>query len=93
MFTARLRIRLLHSLLLYKSRAETYQTRFVMKAFVRVLVLSLAATGAFASSHLDRAAGPALHAKVSAMPVPICPPGDPNGCNWCQWHGCESSPQ
>jgi hypothetical protein len=58
-----------------------------MKTFVRVLVLSLVATGAFASSHY-RDGVPTVHSKVSAMPVPICPPSDPNGCGLCQFNGC-----
>jgi hypothetical protein len=29
-----------------------------------------------------------LHAKVSALPIPQCPPGDPTGCNMCSFTSC-----
>lgn len=55
-----------------------------MKNIVRAIVLALAITGMFASTHAN--ATPATTtagisaAKTSAMPVPRCDPGDPNGC-------------
>jgi hypothetical protein len=73
-------------------RIKPIEPRLFMKTFVRVLVLSLAVTGAFASSH-HLSADLALHSKVSAMPVPICPPGDPNGCGICQFNGCPPDPK
>jgi hypothetical protein len=53
-----------------------------MKNIVRAVVLTLALTGAFASTHTNgsTAATAAGLTKTSAMPVPSCPPGDPNGC-------------
>ena len=58
-----------------------------MKNIVRAFVLSLVVTGAYASTHLNSSAT-SIHAKVSAMPVPCCPPGDPQGCGICQIAGC-----
>jgi hypothetical protein len=43
-----------------------------MKMIIRSLVIALAVTGAIAS-------------KTSAMPVPSCPPSDPNGCGITGW--------
>jgi hypothetical protein len=50
-----------------------------MKTLVRTFALSLVLTGAFASTHLSSGSD-AVHGKVSALPVPICPPDNPNGC-------------
>jgi hypothetical protein len=53
-----------------------------MKIIVRSLVIALAVTGAIATTCAN--ASPAKAAvsisKTSAMPVPTCPPGDPNAC-------------
>lgn len=57
-----------------------------MKNIVRAFVLALAITGMFASTHANATSSPATAtagftaAKTSAMPVPRCEPGDPNGC-------------
>ena len=64
-----------------------------MKIVVRAFVLSLVVTGAFASTQVNNATEPTLHAKISAIPVPTCPPGDPNGCGICQINGCPDLPK
>ena len=53
-----------------------------MKIFVRSFVVALALTGAIGSSYAKApsAAATVKVAKTSAMPVPRCPPSDPNGC-------------
>ncbi len=55
-----------------------------MKLIARIFVLSLVATGAVASSHVASAAQKSgdvvITAKTSALPVPMCPPDDPNFC-------------
>ena len=53
-----------------------------MKFIVRSFVVALALTGAIASSYAKApsAAATVKVAKTSAMPVPRCPPNDPNGC-------------
>lgn len=52
-----------------------------MQNIVRAFALSLVAVGAFASTHIAKdAQGATVTAKVSALPVPTCPPSDPNGC-------------
>jgi hypothetical protein len=53
-----------------------------MKVIVRSLVIALAVTGAIATTTANgsTAKTTAITAKASAMPVPTCPPGDPNGC-------------
>jgi len=58
-----------------------------MKNLVRAFALSLVVTGAFASTHIDNSAK-TVSGKVSAFPVPTCPPGDPNGCGICNGGGC-----
>lgn len=53
-----------------------------MKNIVRAFVVVLALTGAVASTHLSAAPTSAktVATKNSAMPIPSCPWGDPNGC-------------
>ena len=53
-----------------------------MKVIVRSLVIALAVTGAVATSFANAAPAKATMtaSKTSAMPVPRCPPDDPNGC-------------
>ena len=51
-----------------------------MTYFARIFAISLVITGAVASTHLANASQPSAHAKVSALPIPVCPPSDPNGC-------------
>jgi hypothetical protein len=58
-----------------------------MKNVVRAFVLSLVATGAFASSQINHSTK-AVSVKASAYPIPMCPPGDPNGCGICQLSAC-----
>lgn len=54
-----------------------------MKVIVRSLVIALAVTGAVATTFTNAAPAKASvrATKTSAMPVPRCNPGDPNGCN------------
>jgi hypothetical protein len=51
-----------------------------MKLIARLFVLSLVVTGAVASTHIANAATPTVSARVSAIPVPMCDPNDPNAC-------------
>lgn len=52
-----------------------------MKTIVRSLVVALAVTGAIATSYAKSSSASTVKvSKTSAMPVPTCPPGDPNGC-------------
>ena len=57
-----------------------------MKILVRALVLALAITGEFASTHANASSAKvqAVPAKTSAMPIPTCPPDDPDGCGILQ---------
>jgi hypothetical protein len=56
-----------------------------MKLFVRAFALSLVVTGAVASMNTGNAAtSTTLVSRSSAMPVPTCPPDDPNGCGIAQ---------
>jgi len=52
-----------------------------MKNLLRALALSLVVTGAVASTHIAKAS------RVSDLPVPTCPPNDPNACGICQFGG------
>jgi hypothetical protein len=58
-----------------------------MKNLVRAFALSLVVTGAFASTHINQSAN-TVSGKVSALPIPQCPPGDPNGCGICTHQVC-----
>ena len=53
-----------------------------MKNIVRAFVVVLALTGAVASTQLSSASTQrtVVVAKSSAMPIPTCPPDDPNAC-------------
>ncbi len=53
-----------------------------MKIIVRCLVIALALTGAIAttSAKASSARTTVNISKTSAVPVPTCPPDDPNGC-------------
>jgi hypothetical protein len=58
-----------------------------MKMIIRSLVIALAVTGAIAttSANGSTAKTTAIASKTSAMPVPSCPPSDPNGCGITGW--------
>ncbi len=58
-----------------------------MKNIVRAFVLSLVVTGAFASSHIENSAT-SVSGKVSALPVPLCPPDGSTGCGICKASAC-----
>jgi hypothetical protein len=53
-----------------------------MKIIVRTFVIALALTGAIATVHANGSTkATVVHAgKISAFPVPTCPPNDPDGC-------------
>lgn len=53
-----------------------------MNVIVRSLVIALAVTGAIATTAANGSTAKAtvVASKTSAMPVPRCPPGDPDGC-------------
>ncbi len=54
-----------------------------MKNIVRAFVVVLALSGAVASTQLSSASTrntTVVAAKTSAMPMPTCPPDDPNAC-------------
>ena len=53
-----------------------------MKVIVRSLVVALAVTGAIATTYSNASSAKATVkvSKTSAVPVPTCPPDDPNGC-------------
>ncbi|WP_188552336.1 hypothetical protein [Edaphobacter dinghuensis] len=53
-----------------------------MKNIVRAFVVVLALTGAAATTQTSSASSKAtITAKVSASPIPMCPPNSPNACN------------
>lgn len=51
-----------------------------MKNIVRAFVVALTVTGAVASAHATRSSAAPTVTKSSAMPIPCCPPNDPNAC-------------
>jgi hypothetical protein len=53
-----------------------------MKLVIRTLVVVLALAGAAASSQISSAStqNKVTAARVSVLPVPTCPPDDPNAC-------------
>jgi hypothetical protein len=62
-----------------------------MKNIIRTFVFSLVVTGAVASAHLSASTQPVMHAKVSAMPVPSCPPDGSTSCGICSYRRCTVS--
>lgn len=52
-----------------------------MNTIARAFVLALAVTGLAASSNVSSAKTTVSVTKVSALPIPMCPPNSPNGCN------------
>lgn len=51
-----------------------------MKNIIPAFVIALALTGAVASGQGPVASAAIARPKANALPVPMCPPGDPNGC-------------
>jgi hypothetical protein len=53
-----------------------------MKHIVRAFVVALVLTGAAASTQIPSASAQnkVTAARVSVLPVPTCPPDDPNAC-------------
>lgn len=59
-----------------------------MKTIVRAFVVALALTGFAASTQTSSASNTSSKvtiAKTSAIPVPSCPPYDPNACGMGDW--------
>jgi hypothetical protein len=58
-----------------------------MNRLVRAAVVVLVLTGAAASTQITSASAKTRVnvAKTSAMPIPMCPPDDPNACGIAQW--------
>ena len=59
-----------------------------MKTIVRAFVVALALTGFAASTQISpvaKSSNKVTLAKVSAVPVPTCPPDDPNACGMSGW--------
>jgi len=50
-----------------------------MKIAIRTFAVALALTGAVASAHTRTADVKPAHA-TSIVPIPVCPPDDPNAC-------------
>jgi len=50
-----------------------------MKTIIRTFVIALTITGAVASVNTSRVMTSA-QPKLSAFPIPVCPPNDPNAC-------------
>jgi hypothetical protein len=59
-----------------------YPGAFHMKNLVRAFVVVLALTGAAASTRIASASDQSnvTVSKTSAIPIPMCPPDDPNAC-------------
>jgi hypothetical protein len=57
-----------------------------MKLAVRAFVVVLALTGAIATTQPSTASAQnkVTVARTSMLPVPMCPPDDPNGCGMAQ---------
>jgi hypothetical protein len=58
-----------------------------MKFSIRILVATLALTGAAATTQTSSAASTqnkVTAARTSMIPVPMCPPNDPNACGMSQ---------
>ena len=51
-----------------------------MKNLVRALTLALAVTGIAATTQVPSGYAKSLTGKVATVPVPCCPPDDPNAC-------------
>jgi hypothetical protein len=53
-----------------------------MKMIVRTLALALVVTGAVASAHTNNSTSSVagVGGRSTALPIPMCPPDDPNGC-------------
>ena len=60
-----------------------------MKTIVRAFVVALALTGFAASTQIStttaKTSNKVTIAKVGAVPVPTCPPDDPNACGMSGW--------
>jgi hypothetical protein len=57
-----------------------------MKLAIRALVVVLALTGAVASTRTSSAStqNKVAAARTSMLPIPVCPPDDPNACGMAQ---------
>jgi hypothetical protein len=57
-----------------------------MKHIVRAFVVALVLTGAIATTQTSSAStkNKVTAARTSMLPVPVCPPDDPNACGMAQ---------
>jgi hypothetical protein len=57
-----------------------------MKLAIRALVVVLVLTGAASTTQISSASSQntVTAARTSMLPVPMCPPDDPNGCGMAQ---------
>lgn len=57
-----------------------------MKLAIRALVVVLALTGAVATTQTSSAStqNKVTAARTSMLPIPVCPPDDPNACGMAQ---------
>jgi len=57
-----------------------------MKHIVRAFVVALVLTGAVATTQTSSAAtkNKVTEARTSMLPIPMCPPNDPNACGMAQ---------
>ncbi len=51
-----------------------------MKNVTRAFVIALTLAGSVAYTQINASTSTSSVAKVSSMPRPCCPPGDPNAC-------------
>ncbi len=52
-----------------------------MITLARAFVIALTLTGASSTIHISNSfAGPVAHPRPSSLPIPMCPPSDPNAC-------------
>jgi hypothetical protein len=60
-----------------------------MKLIVRAFVVALVLTGVAATTQTSSAStqNKVTAARTSMLPVPTCPPDDPNGCGMAQGRG------
>jgi hypothetical protein len=58
-----------------------------MKNIIRAFVVALVLTGAAATTTTASAKTVAAPKKLSALPIPMCPPDDPNSCGIQQLGG------
>lgn len=63
----------------YRLRIYNFRSTPV-KNIVRVMTLSLAVAGIFATAQTSTKVSNGFAGRVNTVPVPCCPPNDPNAC-------------